>query len=106
MTRSIALFAAAALALTVGAAHAQEVSANVSSANLNLNNAADAKVFYNHLAQTAAAVCGGRPTSLFGAEMDNFERCYRPTLDEAVARAHAPLVTAARDGVMPRVASR
>lgn len=103
MTRSIALIAAA-FALTVGAAHAQEASVHINAGKLNLNNAADAKILYRQLTDAAAEVCGGYPSRI--SEMGLFERCYRPTLDEAVARVHAPLVTAARDGVMPRVASR
>ncbi|MEI9889974.1 MAG: hypothetical protein WDN45_04425 [Caulobacteraceae bacterium] len=42
MTRSIALIAAA-FALTVGAAHAQEASVHINAGKLNLNNAADAR---------------------------------------------------------------
>ncbi len=42
VTRSIALIAAA-FALTVGAAHAQEASVHINAGKLNLNNAADAR---------------------------------------------------------------
>ena len=103
MTRTIAL-AAAVLALSFGAAHAQQASVRINPAKLNLNNVADAKILYRQLADAAAEVCGGYPSHI--GDMGLFERCYRPTLDAAVASAHAPLVTAARDGVMPRIASR
>jgi UrcA family protein len=101
MTRSIAILVAA-VALTAGAAQAQEV--RISTAKLDLNTPHDAKVLYQQLVSAAVEVCGGYPRTI--GDLELFDRCYRPALAAAVRQTNAPLVSAAALGAPTRVASR
>ena len=87
------LLIAAALCLAAGVASAQEASVTIRVGKLDPNNAADAKMLYRHISQAAAHVCGGWPSYAFGTEGDLFDRCFKPTLRDAVRRLDAPLVT-------------
>ncbi len=96
MTRTIAAFAAAALALTAfaGVAHAEPQTLSVSTAGYDLNTPAGAKAFYRHLSQSAVAACGGAPTSLFSGEEERYQDCYKGAMKAAVEQTQAPLVAA------------
>lgn len=92
MHQPIILVAVAGLVFTAAAAHAQPRA--VSTKGLDLSVAADVKVFYKRLSRAAADACGGAPTYFLGSEEWPFRTCFKQTLDDAVAKAHAPLVAA------------
>ena len=69
----------------------------LSTKGLNLSAPADAKVFYDRLTKAAADVCGEAPTYFLGTQEQAFRTCFKETLDDAVAKSHAPLVAALHD---------
>jgi UrcA family protein len=98
-----------AAVLTAGAAFAAPAtpSLQVSYADLNLNNPADAQTMVHRIRQGAASVCAAVPgasgTSI--AAIDQFNTCYRATVIRAVAALGVPAVTQAynssgRDSVL------
>ena len=85
------VLAAAACAALAGAAHAEQQIA-VSTKGLDLSTPAGARAFYSRLSHAVIAACGGAPTSFFTSEEERFQACYKASMDEAVIKAHAPLV--------------
>ena len=99
-------------ALTVAALASQAQAENqpsqisVSHKGLDLSNPHDADVFYRRLQIAAATVCGGTSTVFVGERPDQMVNCYHATLDDAVSKAAAPLVTAQFEHSFERLASR
>jgi len=102
--RSLVLAAAcAALSSSVlaGIAHAEQ-RVVVSTEGLDLSTQAGAKAFYSRLSHAVVDGCGGAPTSFLGSEEERFQACYKAAMDEAVAKAHAPLLAQLHAGKAAR----
>ena len=66
-----------------------DASVTVNFADLNIDNAAGAKVLYSRLQRASAEVCGASGTYLEQgslARVAQAEQCYAETLDEAVSK--------------------
>jgi len=62
--------------------------------DLNLTNAAGAKVLYSRIKFAATRVCGGLPDIREMRERRNFKACQQAATNDAVRQVNAPLVTA------------
>jgi len=62
--------------------------------DLNLTNAAGAKVLYSRIKFAATRVCGGLPDIREVQERRNFKSCLQTATNDAVQQVDAPLVTA------------
>lgn len=87
---TVVLIVALALPLTVYAAapsHIDDVSVKVSYADLNIDNAAGAKMLYSRLRNAAEQVCGVGSHMKLGslAAKVRAKECYKESLDKAIA---------------------
>ncbi|HEY1878359.1 MAG TPA: UrcA family protein [Caulobacteraceae bacterium] len=81
-------------ATSVSAQDVQKVSATVSYGDLNLSTREGAKAMYQRIKSTARKLCGAEPAiSEFGA-MDGWRACISDSVNSAVTRLDAPMVTA------------
>lgn len=79
------------LAVTLSAtafAEPTATSVTVSYSDLNLSNAADARVLYRRLAQASSEVCGGDNNASLSAHM-HWQRCYQAALEQAVMKVRS-----------------
>ena len=96
MTRSIIFAAALALASIAAGAHAEDVSStHLDLRSFDLNKPADAQKVYQLLSQAAHKVCEDSVHEAFTSDrVERLDVCFRQTMDDAVSRAHAPLLAA------------
>jgi UrcA family protein len=82
------------------AASAAEVSIKTPSSDLDLSAPAGAKVMLRRIHNAAAQICGPMPSDWlhYGRQYD---ACIKQTVDRAVARLGAPMVTAMSEGATP-----
>ena len=88
---------AAALTVVAASAQAQTVHPEtqaVSTAGLDLSTPQGAKTFYRDVTLAAVHVCGGELADPSPWARVEFKTCFRNAVAGAVAKAHAPLVTA------------
>jgi UrcA family protein len=99
----VSSFAAAAVALafgatTAGAAPAGQVSIRVQVADLNLQSPAGAQVALRRIGKAAEAICGDEQDTRDLGRRALFQACVRSVVDETVANAHSPTLTALNGG--------
>ena len=92
------MLAAAVVCLSISVAKADDADyapqMNLSFGDLNLANPSGAKVALRRIKMAASEVCGGAPDTLLDlVAYGIYKSCYLDTVDEAVDRLHAPLVT-------------
>ncbi len=66
----------------------------VRTGDLDLSRTADARILLGRVREAAAEVCGGAPSLGDLAAQDAYRACMRSTMDSAIAKLHAPVVTA------------
>lgn len=66
--------------------------------DLNLSNAAGARVMLQRIKAAASRVCGGAPDLRFPVEVRRYRQCVRFAVDQAVAQLNRPMVTALHNG--------
>jgi UrcA family protein len=91
MSHSTSLALALVIAGLAAGAQAQDNAVvKVDVSRFDLRNPEDARSAYEQLSQTARQVCNaaGQEKIAF-LETERFDRCYRATLDEAVAQSNA-----------------
>ncbi|MDV6330292.1 UrcA family protein [Asticcacaulis sp. 201] len=104
---TIALISAAALSLAstanAGTSNFQEPEQiSVSTNNVDLNDARQAKVFYGRLSQAAAEVCDTRTTGSMITHYRAERDCERQAVTDAVRQINAPQLSAMDDKVNNR----
>ena len=70
----------------------------VRTSDLDLSRTADARVLLGRVRQAADDVCGGAPSLGDLAAQGAYRVCMRATMDNAIAKLHAPVVTALYQG--------
>jgi UrcA family protein len=97
-TVALLVFGLGASASAIAASSSQFDSAavSVSFADLNIQNAAGAKVLYGRLQQASEAVCNVKSYRELGSlsRLAKVEACYEETLDEAVAKIDSAALAA------------
>lgn len=78
---------------------------SVSYAELDLSKPAGAKTLYQRIKQAAFIVCGGQDSPMTWNHTQKAS-CIRTSVDEAVAKVNAPLLSALHQGQNTRVASK
>jgi len=98
LTGLIAALAAPAAAGVHATAPSDAPTAAVRHDDLNLNGPAGAEVMLSRLHHAARKVCGPAPLTQEIAANQRHRACVRETVDIAVAKLNAPLVTARHNG--------
>jgi UrcA family protein len=62
--------------------------------DLNLANAEGAHVLYNRISEAARKVCGPSFATFYPGKWREWKECYQSTVDAAVKRVDAPMLTA------------
>ena len=106
-TRALSLAIAAAAVLAVAApAGAQTseavISVSVPYADLDIGQAAGAKVLFERIKMAADRACGGEPDLRLLDQHARFDQCRKEAINRAVTQLDSPMVTAvASHGVEP-----
>jgi UrcA family protein len=70
----------------------------VKTSDLDLSRADGAQTLLRRLRQAASEACGGEPDLRDFTAANGYRTCMKATMDAAVARVHAPVVTAVYQG--------
>jgi UrcA family protein len=88
-------------------AHAQfidtPISVSVGYADLDINQAAGAKILLERIDAASVRACGGEPDIHMMQQRATFDQCRKSAVDQAVATVNTPLVTALADQGLPSV---
>jgi UrcA family protein len=77
----------------------------VSYAEFDLSKPAGAEALYRRIKRAAFLVCGGQDSPITWNRSQK-DRCFSTSVDEAVAKVNAPLLSALHEGQNTRVASK